>query len=165
MTRVVIQNRQKAHRVDRKTLRETLVRLMECVGNDKIALWESVTVILVDDYESGDIHEKTFGDPSPTDVITLSYRDGISGKLSGELIVNVQRAAEEGNRRPAWGFDKELALYLAHGLDHLTGENDDTPASRRRMRQRELRWLKKVGNTGFNQVGKQEKKKEKSNRD
>jgi len=123
-------------------LRETLLQLLDCVGHDKTASWESVTVILVDDRESGDIHEKTFGDPSPTDVITLSYRDGISGKLSGELIVNVQRAIEEGTRRPKWGLAKELALYLAHGLDHLTGETDDTPAARRRMRRRELRWMR-----------------------
>jgi len=140
--KVILQNRQKTHRIDRKALRQTLMRLIACVGEDKTASWESVTVILVDDRESGRIHEKTFGDPSPTDVITLSYRDGISGKLSGELIVNVQRAREEGTRRPAWGFAKELTLYLAHGLDHLTGETDDTPAARRRMRQRELRWIK-----------------------
>ena len=140
--KLVIQNRQKAHRVDKKAVRETIRKLIACIGEDKTASWESVTVILVDDRESGDIHAKTFGDPSPTDVITLSYRDEMSGTLSGELIVNVQRAAEEGSRRLQWGFARELELYLAHGLDHLTGATDDTPAARRRMRRRELRWMK-----------------------
>ncbi|MCL1856595.1 MAG: rRNA maturation RNase YbeY [Kiritimatiellaeota bacterium] len=123
-------------------LRGTLVRLMACVPQRERESWESVTVLLVDDCESGRIHGATFGDPAPADVITLDYREPLTGRLHGELVVNVECARREGERRAGWGFERELALYLAHGLDHLTGANDDTPASRRRMRQRELRWLR-----------------------
>ena len=143
MARLILQNRQKKHPVDRVALRRTLVRLVACLPLREKAMWKSVTVLLVDDRESGRIHGATFGDPAPTDVITLRYRDLDTEAIDGELIVNVECAHREGERRAGWGFERELALYFAHGLDHLCGNDDDTPASRRHMRQRELRWLKK----------------------
>ena len=59
---------------------------------------------------------------------------------SAELIINAERAREEGRGRSG-GVARELALYLAHGLDHLAGFDDDTPKHRAAMRQRETRWL------------------------
>lgn len=114
------------------------------------APWSALCVILVGDRESGEAHQAVFADPAPTDVITLSYAptpgSGETG-LSGELVVNVERAVAEGRRRAGdrrcrtWGPNHELALYLAHGIDHLTGADDHDPDDRRRMRARELRWL------------------------
>jgi len=81
----------------------------------------------------------------------LSFRyDAIPGEpagYSGELVINAQLAAEEGAQRPtsggrAWGPPYELALYLAHGCDHLVGYDDGDAAGSRRMRRRELTWLK-----------------------
>ena len=53
---------------------------------------------------------------------------------------NLERARAEGRGRPG-GPARELALYLAHGLDHLAGADDDVPARRRAMRRRETAWL------------------------
>ena len=108
-----------------------------------VAKWREICVLLVDDKESGEIHHATVGDPSPTDVITLRYIRGDA--MDAELIVNVQCAMEEGRRRSrrgAWSPQHELALYLAHGIDHLSGADDATPANRARMRRRELRWMR-----------------------
>ena len=55
-------------------------------------------------------------------------------------MVNSERAAAEGRGRPG-GTSRELALYLAHGLDHLAGRDDAAPAERRAMRRRENGWL------------------------
>jgi ssRNA-specific RNase YbeY (16S rRNA maturation enzyme) len=38
-------------------------------------------------------------------------------------------------------MNAELALYIAHGFDHLSGADDDTPARRAAMRRTEMRWL------------------------
>ncbi len=67
--------------------------------------------------------------------------------LRGDIIVNAQLAMQEGATRgcPA----HELALYIAHGLDHLAGGTDSTPASRQKMRRRELAWLKKARKAGL----------------
>ena len=61
-----------------------------------------------------------------------------------EIIVNAERAWLAGSRRRGWSPSRELALYIAHGCDHLNDERDTTPAGRRRMRRRELHWLAQV---------------------
>jgi len=74
-------------------------------------------------------------------VVSQMY-EGIPGVVgaTGEMVVNAERAREEGAKRDG-GTARELALYVAHGFDHLAGADDDTPARRRAMRRRETRWL------------------------
>jgi ssRNA-specific RNase YbeY (16S rRNA maturation enzyme) len=90
-----------------------------------------------------------FGKDAVTDVISLAY-DPVPGEADGrtaDVYINTERAAQESAarerpaRRAAGGITAEFALYLAHGIDHLTGGRDETPAGRRGMRRRELRWL------------------------
>jgi len=64
--------------------------------------------------------------------------------MRGELLVHVERAWQVGSRRRGWSASRELALYIAHGCDHLNDAEDATPAGRQRMRRRELRWLRRV---------------------
>ena len=80
-----------------------------------------------------------------TDVITQRYESlpGEPEGLVGELFVNVERA-ETIRKRATWTSERELLLYIAHGLDHLTGANDATPAERAAMRRRELAWLRTI---------------------
>lgn len=82
-----------------------------------------------------------FGIRAQTDVVAQSYATvpGVCG-ASAEVVLNAERARAEGQTRPG-GAARELALYLAHGLDHLAGSDDRTPALRRAMRRRETRWL------------------------
>lgn len=113
-------------------------------------------MLLVGDRGSAEAHARVFDDPNPTDVITLSYAamPGVSEGRTGELIVNVDRAFAEGTRRAAmrrpraWSPDHELALYIAHGFDHLTGADDHEDADFRRMRARDLRWVAAAGRAG-----------------
>lgn len=150
---ILVENRQRGHRVDTARcarLVAWLVRRARRIRPVDSPLWSSVTVLLVGDRGSAAAHRRVFDDPSVTDVITLSYADGPgpAAGLSGELIVNVARAHKEGSRRAAagrrnrvWGPDFEFALYLAHGVDHLTGADDHEEADFLRMRSRELRWV------------------------
>lgn len=68
---------------------------------------------------------------------------------NAEIIVNVECAVRKGFPGRKSGADKELALYLAHGCNHLTGAEDRDPLSRARMRRRELRWLKQAEAEGL----------------
>lgn len=82
-----------------------------------------------------------FGVRAQTDVVAQAYAavPGVAA-ASAELVLNAERAKVEGTARPG-GPARELALYLAHGLDHLAGADDDVPARRRAMRRRETAWL------------------------
>jgi len=94
------------------------------------------------------VNQAAFGKDSVTDVIAMTYApDPVRPGWSGELIVNAALARELGPR--FGGAGRELALYLAHGCDHLTGGTDDTPAERARMRRRELRWLAAAARAGL----------------
>ncbi len=102
-------------------------------------------MVLVDDGASREINRAHLGHDYATDVISFSF-DPIPGDTEcgscGEIVVNVEQAERLGHRYG--GFARELALYIAHGCDHLSGEDDKTPAQRQRMRRRELRWLKEA---------------------
>ena len=48
------------------------------------------------------------------------------------------------HRWRGWSPDNELLLYVAHGMDHLSGADDADDADDAgymRMRRRELRWM------------------------
>jgi rRNA maturation RNase YbeY len=114
--------------------------------------WQSLSVLLTGHTEIQALNREFLAHDDVTDVISFRL-DPVPGEpplLTGELIVNVELAFEEGTRRmqahagrhwsPAW----ELALYLAHGCDHLTGATDSDAPERRRMRRRELSWLRQA---------------------
>ena len=90
---------------------------------------------LVDDNTIAAINQQFLNHTGPTDVISFNLGGGL-----GEIVVSAERAvivARQLRRPPA----DELALYLVHGLLHLAGCDDRTPAQRRAMRAAERRCL------------------------
>ena len=106
--------------------------------------FRAVTVILQDDAFSAEVHLAINGAEGATDVITQRY-DAMPGEpegVYGELYVNADQALRVASKRRDWSPAKELLLYVAHGMDHLSGADDLNPKDYDRMRRRELRWLK-----------------------
>ena len=106
--------------------------------------FRSVTVVLQDDAFSAEVHLAINGAEGATDVVTQRY-DAMPGEdegVYGELYVNVDQAVRAAPKRRGWSAAKELLLYVAHGMDHLSGADDLTPSDYDRMRRRELGWLK-----------------------
>ncbi len=98
---------------------------------------------LVHDEESDYCHRAIMGIAGATDVITQAY-DAIPPEppgLSGELIVNVDQAVRAAPNRRGWSPAYELLLYVAHGMDHLSGADDHEERDYLRMRRRELKWI------------------------
>lgn len=111
--------------------------------------WGAVSLVLTDNAGIRHIKSEYMNIAEITDVIAFRYASlpGEAESAWGDIFVNVQRAAEytliNGDR------SRELALYIAHGCDHLAGAVDDTQAAYMRMRRRELRWLKKAASDGL----------------
>jgi len=104
--------------------------------------WHEVVVHLVHDAESEMLHREVMGLEGTTDVITQAY-DAIPPEppgLLGEVFVNVDQALRAAPRRRGWSPARELLLYVAHGMDHLSGADDHDEAGYLAMRRRELRW-------------------------
>ena len=105
--------------------------------------FRAVTLVLQNDAFSAEVHEAINGVQGATDVITQGY-DAMPGEepgVYGELYVNVDQAVRAAPKRRDWSVAKELLLYVAHGMDHLSGADDHEPADYNRMRRRELGWL------------------------
>lgn len=136
---ISVTNKQSVFRIHATRLRRLAAWLTRQAG---LPGFISMDIVLTDDAGIVSANRAVFGREYVTDVISLAYPPlpGESG-MSGELIINVERAVCEGARR-AGGPGRELALYLAHGCDHLAGAEDASPRQRASMRRRELRWLR-----------------------
>ncbi len=77
---------------------------------------EEVEVSFITDEAIARVHAEFLDDPTPTDVITFAH---------GEILIStdtaVRQAAEHGQAP-----EREVALYLIHGMLHLNGHEDDS---------------------------------------
>ena len=108
--------------------------------------FRSVAIVLQDDAFSAEVHLAVNGVEGPTDAITQGY-DPMPGEAEGvygEVYVNCERALKCAPRRAGWSAAKELLLYVAHGIDHLSGADDIESTDYDRMRRRELSWLRQL---------------------
>ena len=133
-----IANRQRALRVDLARIRRIVrAALPLCLAErgplppvlQKLA---KVEVAIVSPSAMSRAHLEFLGIEGPTDVITFPY---------GEIVVCAAIAFENAARYAA-APDDELALYIIHGLLHLNGFDDLTPARARNMRARQAKILK-----------------------
>lgn len=109
--------------------------------------WTELSIVLTDDSIRA-LNQEWFGKDRVTDVISFAYPDsGNETGDTGEIVVNLQQAWEEGRLRTS--PDQELALYIAHGCHHLTGAEDDTPDRKRAMLRLESAWVKKADSLGL----------------
>jgi probable rRNA maturation factor len=92
----------------------------------KISVW------LISDRRMALLHRKFLGQSGPTDVMTFQH---------GEIFISVETA-----RRHARTFGnsllRELKLYIAHGLLHLHGFDDQTPSEMHKMKAAQERILR-----------------------
>ncbi|MCB9897616.1 MAG: rRNA maturation RNase YbeY [Planctomycetes bacterium] len=95
-----------------------------------------ISVAIVDDATIRELNREWLGHDWATDAIAFDYGDDPSpDDVRGEVVVSAETAAREAAAR---GLDArgELLLYVAHGVLHLLGWDDDTPARRRAMNAR-----------------------------
>lgn len=141
--KLIVLNHQRHYPVDSKAV-ATLAKHLAKLAQERMPdeAWQEVTIHLLNDAGIAPINQAIMNHTGATDVITQRYEPfpGEAKGVIGELFINVQRACTI-PRVTGWTKQQELALYLAHGFDHLTGADDATPKERSAMRRRERRWL------------------------
>ena len=129
---VVVENRQ-----EKRSVSESFMKELEEVGGIVLGLIherslaltevpETVEVSLLDDVMIGEVHGQYMDDPSPTDVITFPY-DG-----TGEILISVETADLQA-KEFGMTWEREMTLYLVHGILHLCGYEDTDEEGRERM--------------------------------
>jgi probable rRNA maturation factor len=96
---------------------------------------DEVHVVLVDRATMAQVHGSFLGDPTETDVITFPH---------GEILVCPAVARDQAPAYEAT-LENEILLYALHGLLHLAGYDDATPAASRVMARAQTKLLRSCG--------------------
>jgi probable rRNA maturation factor len=137
---VDVANRQRIVRVAAPWLQRIVRRALAAERVDRA----DISITIVNDRRIGRLHAEWFGDPSPTDVITFPLSEPGADALAGDIVVSAETARRRGGEF-GWAPREELAYYVIHGLLHLTGHDDTSPAARRTMRARERAVMRAAG--------------------
>ncbi|MEJ6571793.1 MAG: rRNA maturation RNase YbeY [Akkermansiaceae bacterium] len=104
------------------------------INDSALTQLDEVEISLVDDPTIADVHMRFMDVAGATDVITFDH---------GELHISVEtaqsQACEFGN-----DFERELMLYVVHGLLHLAGHEDASAEGRATMDELQQRLLNEV---------------------
>ncbi|MDB5297252.1 MAG: putative rRNA maturation factor [Phycisphaerales bacterium] len=104
-----------------------------------------LSVALVGDAAMAGLHERFMGIPGPTDVLTFPLDADARGRVTaGEVVVCVPEARRR-SRAEGTTVEREVLLYALHGMLHLSGYDDLTPADYSRMHRAEDRVLTRIG--------------------
>ena len=96
-----------------------------------------LSIALVSDSRMSSLHKQFMNIPGPTDVLTFPLEfDSRGRETSGEVVICVPEARRQARLRGT-RVDQELLLYALHGLLHLSGFDDRTPAGFKRMHRKE----------------------------
>jgi len=90
-----------------------------------------IEISLVTDEEIAQVHADFLYDPTPTDVITFHH---------GEILVSLDTAKRQSIEHDE-SYDREVVLYMIHGLLHLGGWDDHEPNEREAMHELQSRIL------------------------
>jgi len=90
-----------------------------------------IFVWLISDRRMARLHRQFLGQTGPTDVLTFRH---------GEIFISAETAKRHA-RLFGNSIMRELQLYIIHGLLHLHGFHDRTPAEARKMTRRQEKIL------------------------
>jgi probable rRNA maturation factor len=139
MRQILVRGCQREHRLCGRCLRQcTRVLLEELLQLPTYALG----IHLVSRRRMAALNHHWLQHEGPTDVIAFDHRaDDPALALYGELFVCPAVAiAQAAAFRTTW--TEELVRYVVHGVLHLRGYDDHTPAARRLLKRREHALLK-----------------------
>ena len=140
---ITVRNAQRRIRMDREALEEfcgrglSEVRRLPKRKAGVLQTLGEVTVVLVSDRRMAAIHQQFLKTAGPTDVITFQ---------DGDIFVSVE-TAKRNARQFGTSLRDEIRLYVVHGLLHLHGFDDTTPAKSRAMNSIQRRIFDRLSTT------------------
>ena len=135
---VNISNRQRKQKINGRLLKQVVAELFAPLEITEAELG----IHLVGAQEMARVNWQFLQHEGATDVITFDHsekrkaRGGKQNQLHGELFVCVEVAIAQAKEfKTTW--QSEVVRYVVHGVLHLLGHDDLTPALRRRMKRAE----------------------------
>lgn len=135
------------YKLSLKEVESVSSKILTALGWKKagLSLW------LVNDRKSRVLNKKFMNHDWATDVISFSQwegrklKSGASGPVPlGDLIISLDTAARQA-KEYGNDFFYEFCFYICHGVLHLMGHDDQTPAEAKAMEKKQTAVLKKIG--------------------
>lgn len=126
-----------ARRVSQKELRAAASRVLAAEMPDAD---NSLSIVVVGDRAMKDYNRRFHHVNATTDV--LSFDSPLRQEYLGDVIISYD-TAKENARRVGWRVREELELLVIHGVLHLLGYDDTTPAQREAMWRRQAEILER----------------------
>ncbi|MCH5378251.1 MAG: rRNA maturation RNase YbeY [Planctomycetes bacterium] len=139
MIEIEISNQQDAYPVDEPRLVSAAHRVLQGEG----IRTGVISVAIVDDATIHELNRRYLQHDYATDVLSFVLEEN-EDHLEGEVIVSADTAAAN-CARFGWSLGDELLLYVVHGMLHLAGCDDHSPADQQVMREREKHYLSSFG--------------------
>ncbi|HEX9831549.1 MAG TPA: rRNA maturation RNase YbeY [Mycobacterium sp.] len=133
--RIAVCWQSRCRRVDDGVIERVVRSVLDAEGCTRAEL----SIAIIDDAEMAALHAHHLDKSGPTDVLTFDLADAAeidAGGLDGEVVVSAETAARV-SASAGHDADAELLLYIAHGLLHLLGYDDQDPAEADAMRRRQ----------------------------
>ena len=105
-----------------------------------------IAVNFVDSETICRINREFVGHEGATDVISFNYTvqgDPCTDDINAELFICTDTAGQVAKSLEK-KFSDEIALYMVHGILHVSGEDDLTPTDRKRMRRLEKKVISEL---------------------
>jgi len=148
---VAIQNKQRLVRIDRRKIQRIVQKIFV---HFKLGTVVHVNLLFLDDQSMTALHRDFLGQSGPTDVLAFGMREGKPLKgdsaLLGDIAISTETAVRQAKRFHS-SVERELALYVIHGMLHLLGYEDHHRRSRLKMRREERILLKQCQKNGTSQ--------------
>ena len=106
-----------------RTPRKKIYSLVEFIASQTDRPIHDVDIAVVDSREISRYNRRYLNHAGATDVISFDLSDDSKGPLSCQILVCGQIAKRESQKR-GHGVQRELLLYVTHGLLHLLGYDD-----------------------------------------
>jgi len=141
--KIKVKNLQKRVKIKNSIIEEWAEKALVELKKEKAEL----SVLLVDDAQIEKLNYKYRQKNTSTDVLAFRMGEGrfssFNPGLLGDVAISLERAKAQA-KRFSNSFEREVCLYLIHGILHLTGYRDETEASRRRMEKKQEEILRQI---------------------
>ena len=141
--KIKIKNLQKKVKIKKSIIEKWAEKVLIELKKEKAEL----SVLLVDDAQIKKLNYRYRQKNVPTDVLAFRMGEGkfssFNSALLGDVVISPERAKAQA-KRFSNSLEREICLYLIHGILHLTGYRDETEASKRRMEKKQEEILKQI---------------------
>ncbi len=122
--------------------RKKIAELIAFIAKSEAVRIAEIDVAVVTSKEIARLNREYLSHAGETDVISFDLSDGPKADINGQLVLCAEVATKQAKKMGV-GVQRELLLYVAHGLLHLMGYDDTTAGEAAKMHARQEQLLEK----------------------